>query len=90
MTEPADKPPAVQFVLDPDSASKRPEQLVNVLTRVLGQEFPDVFQRIAVVHTRETGVVSLEKLDELDDQSAKEIVHRARAVHDEFVTSPWY
>ncbi len=92
MTEPPKTPPIVEFALDPNSASKRPEQLVNLLTRMLSQEFPKAFQRLEVVHASETAVVTLASLgeDELDEDVTQEIAHRARAVYGEFSTSPWY
>jgi len=92
MTELPKTPPIVEFALDPNSASKRPEQLVNLLTRMLSQEFPQAFQRLEVVHAGETAVVTLTSLDEdaLDENLVQEIAHRARAVYGEFSTSPWY
>lgn len=94
MTETPKTPPIAEFALDPNSASKRPEQLVNLLTRMLSQEFPEAFKRLEVVHASETAVVTLASLDpdedELDEGVAKEIAHRARAVYGEFSTSPWY
>ena len=92
MTETPKRPPIAEFALDASSASKRPEQLVNLLTRMLSQEFPQAFQRLEVVHASETAVVTLASLDEdeLDEDVALEIAHRARAVYGEFSTSPWY
>ena len=83
-------PPVVAFELNPHSASKRPEQLVNVLTRVLSGEFPEAFEQIEVVHEPETAVVKLSKLETLDQKSAEAVARRARSVFNDFVTSPWY
>ena len=90
MTESPRTASTEEFVLDPDSASKRPEQLVSLLKRVLEQEFPDAFPPLEVMHAHESATVSLAGLDDLDEAIASEVVHRARAVFAEFVTSPWY
>ena len=90
MTEPPPKPPIAEFAVDPNSPSKRPEQLVSLLVRVLGQEFPEAFARLEVVHADGTEVVTVAQRDDVGEEVVKEVAHRARAVYGEFVTSPWY
>ncbi len=90
MVEPVAKPPTAEFQLDPGSASKRPDQLVSVLTRTLRQEFPEVFERLGISHDAETALVSILHLDELEPAVATAVTKRARAAYHDFVTSPWY
>ena len=90
MAEPASTPPTAEFQLDPTSASKRPDQLVSVLTRTLRQEFPEVFERLGISHDADTALVSILHLDELDAATATEVSARARTAYNDFITSPWY
>ena len=79
----------VEFKLDSNSPTKRPEQLYKLLDRMLRQEFPAV-ELVEVVHTPGDSVVSLVNLDTLEEAAAHDVVRRARTVYNEFVTSPWY
>ena len=78
------------FQVDWTGAGKRPDQLVTLLTRTLRQEFPETEEPLAVTHDPETNVVAVSGLDGLDDPLAKQVTHRARAIYNEFMTSPWY
>ena len=90
MTEPSTRPPAVEFRLDPASAGKRPDQLVNILTRALRGAFPESVPDIEVIHSVETGVVRVMTSDAFDEERVKRIVKTAYTAYKEFVTSPWY
>ncbi len=90
MSELPTTPPIAEFAVDPNSPSKRPEQLVSLLARVLGQEFPEAFGSLEIVHAAGAEVVTVAQRDEVGDEVAKQVAHRARAVYGEFVTSPWY
>jgi len=80
----------VEFQLDSGSATKRPEQLYNLLDRMVRQEFPEIVDVVQVVHAADESKVSLTNLEPLDEAVAKEVAHRARAIYNDFVTSPWY
>ena len=90
MSEPERDPPAVQFTLNPRAASKRPEQLVRLLESSLAREFPAADGVIEVAHSVGDGVVTLRHLDALDHDDAQKLAHRARAIYNEFMISPWY
>ncbi len=68
----------------------RPEQLLNLLNRMLREEFPAVVDSVTVVHEPGDGVVTLSNLEQLDETIALTVAHRARSVYNEFLTSPWY
>ena len=85
-----DTPPSLDFHLDPSSPSKRPEQLVILLERALGQEFPGTLEIIDIVHAPGNPLVSVRNLEKLDEPTAKDLAHRARGVFNDFMTSPWY
>ncbi len=68
----------------------RPEQLLNLLNRMLREEFPAVVDSVTVVHEPGEGVVTLSNLEQLDEPIAMNVAHRARSVYNEFLTSPWY
>ena len=89
MTEKTRPSDTVEFRVDSSSPTKLPEQLYNLLDRMLRQEFPDV-DRVEVVHTPGDTVVSLVNLETLEGAVAKDVVRRARTVYNEFITSPWY
>ena len=87
MTQPSN---SVEFRVDSNSPTKRPEQLYNLLDRMLRQEFPAAVEVVEVVHTPGDAVVSLVNLEKLEEAVARAVARRARAVYNEFVTSPWY
>ena len=89
MTSPPGRP-SVQFELDPNTAGKRPDQLVSLLRRTLQQEFPDEIEQIEVTFLPETAVVSVTASETLEEKAAARILRRAQSVFNEFVTSPWY
>ena len=68
----------------------RPEQLLNLLNRMLREEFPAVVDSVTVVHEPGDGVVTISNLEQLDETIALTVAHRARSVYNEFLTSPWY
>ena len=80
----------VEFELDSGSATKRPEQLYNLLDRMVRQEFPEIVDIVQVVHAAGESKVRLDNLEALDEAVAKEVAHRARGIFNDFVTSPWY
>ena len=90
MAEHHDPPASLDFQLDPSSPSKRPEQLVSLLERVLGQEFPAALEIINIVHAPGKPRVSIRNLEKLDEPTSKHLAHRARGVFNDFMTSPWY
>ena len=81
---------SLDFELDPKSPSKGPQQLVALLGRVLGDEFPDVVKLVDIMPTRGNSRVSVRNLEKLDEQTSKDFVHRARVVFNDFMSSPWY
>ena len=89
MAEPTPKP-VVQFTLDPHSPSKRPEQLMTLLQSTLQREFPDAAGVVEVSLSPEDGVVSILHLDQLEEDVAATLAHRARVVFNDFMISPWY
>ena len=84
------RPPSVDFTLDPSSPSKQPEQLVSLLERALRREFPEALRIVDISHAPGAPVVSVRNLEKLDEQTAKDLVHAARGVFNEFMMSPWY
>ena len=90
MPQQQDQPPTVEFTLDPSSPSKRPEQLITLLESALQREFPEAFEIVDIRHTPGEPVVSIGALEKLDPLIAKSLAHRARAVFNDFMTSPWY
>lgn len=68
----------------------RPEQLLNLLNRMLREEFPAVVDSVIVTHELDDGVVTLSNLEQLDKKIAMNVSRRARSVYNEFLTSPWY
>lgn len=90
MNETTDSAETVEFELDASSATKRPEQLYNLLDRMVRKEFPDFVDIVQVVHAVGDSTVRLTNLETLDEAVAKEVAHRARGIYNDFVTSPWY
>lgn len=90
MPERQNQPPTLDFTLDPNSPSKRPEQLLSLLEMVLRRESPEAFEIIDIWHAPGKPVVSIRNLEQLDEQVAKDLTHRARSVFNDFMTSPWY
>ena len=83
-------PPSLDFELDPNSPSKQPEQLVILLERALGQEFPEALEIIDIWHAPGEPLVSVRNLEKLDESTANNLAHMARGVFNDFMTSPWY
>lgn len=90
MTNRQETPPSLDFNLDPNRLSKRPEQFVILLERALEQEFPEVLEIIDIWHEPGNPLVSVRNLEKLDEPTAKNLAHRVRGVFNEFMTSPWY
>ena len=90
MTDSQEKLTLAEFAIDSGSPTKRPEQLVNLLVRVLGQEFPDVFESLEVTQAYDSEFVSVIQLQVVGEEVRKKVAHRARVVYGEFVNSPWY
>jgi len=90
MTEQGPERPVVQFALQSQSASKRPEQLVTLLEDTLRREFPESADVVQVSHSVDDAVVHLLHLDQLEEDAAEKLAHRARAVYNDFMISPWY
>ena len=89
-TEPADERPTVEFRLDPDSPSKRPEQLAALVESALRREFPAAAEIVEVVHAADDAAVSLRNLEQVDSITAEKLAHRARVVYNDFMINPWY
>lgn len=96
MTESSSPVLPAEFQLDRHSASKRPDQLVSVLARVLEREFPEVIDRIRISFDADTAVVRVEQrgdgddTDELDEATVTSVVKVSQGSYDDFITSPWY
>ncbi len=88
--EAAEERPAVEFTLDPDRPTKRPEQLAALLESALRREFPAAARVVEVVHSAEDAVISLRNLEQVDGSTAEKVAHRARVVYNDFMISPWY
>ena len=90
MTEKTTPVKPLRFELNIKDSAMRPEQLLNLLNRMLREEFPAVVDSVTVVHEPGEGVVTLSNLEQLDKPIAMNVAHRARSVYNEFLTSPWY
>ena len=90
MGEDQGQPKTVEFTLDPRSPSKRPEQLAALLEQALRREFPESLAIVEISHTLQTPVVSLRNLEQLKAETARALTHKARAIYNEFIISPWY
>lgn len=90
MTEKTTPVKPLRFELNIKDSAMRPEQLLNLLNRMLREEFPAVVDSVTVVHAPGDGVVTLSNLEQLDKTIAIKVAHRARSVYNEFLTSPWY
>tara|TARA_B100001013_G_C24533119_1_gene411620 strand:+ start:517 stop:789 length:273 start_codon:yes stop_codon:yes gene_type:complete len=90
MTEKTTPVKPLRFELNIKDSAMRPEQLLNLLNRMLREEFPAVVDSVTVVHEPGEGVVTLSNLEQLDEPIAMNVAHRARSVYNEFLTSPWY
>ena len=90
MAEDFDPTASLDFPLDPSSPSKRPEQLVILLERELGREFPEALRTVDIVQAPGARFVSVRHLEKLDEQTSKNVAHMARGVFSNFMTSPWY
>ena len=90
MVEDQDPPPSLDFRIDASGSSKQPPQLAALLDSALRREFPEALDIVEIVQEPETLVVSLKGLEKLEDETAKRLAHRARAVFNDFMISPWY
>ena len=90
MAEDQDPPPALDFLIDAGGSSKQPQQLAALLASALQREFPEALDIIEIVQASDTAMVSLRGLEKLEDETAKRLAHRARAVFNDFMISPWY
>jgi len=90
MTEKTTPVQALRFELNIKDSAMRPEQLLNLLNRMLREEFPAVVDSVTVAHDPGDGVVTLSNLEQLDKTIATNVSRRARSVYNEFLTSPWY
>ena len=90
MTEKTTPVQALRFELNIKDSAMRPEQLLNLLNRMLREEFPAVVESVTVAHDPGDGVVTLSNLEQLDKKIATNVSRRARSVYNEFLTSPWY
>lgn len=90
MTEKTTPVQALRFELNIKDSAMRPEQLLNLLNRMLREEFPAVVESVTVAHDPGDGVVTLSNLEQLDKTIATNVSRRARSVYNEFLTSPWY
>ncbi len=89
MVRDQDLPPSLDFSID-NSLSKRPDQLAALLDSALRREFPEALDIVEIVQAPDTPMVSLRGLEKLEDETAKRLAHRARAVFNDFMISPWY
>ena len=90
MAEDPDSPPALDFLIDASGSSKQPQQLAALLDSALQREFPEALDIVEIVQAPDTPMVSLRGLEKLEDETAKRLAHRARAVFNDFMISPWY
>ena len=90
MTDNESESPSLQFTLDPNNPSKRPEQLAALLETSLQREFPTTASIISVSHSPDAPVVGLCNLEDLEDDIAKKVAHRARVIINDLMISPWY
>jgi hypothetical protein len=90
MVKDQDSPPSLDFRIDASSGSKRPEQLAALLESALRREFPGALDIVEIVQVPNTPVVSLTSLEKLEATTAKRLAHKARAVFNDFMISPWY
>ena len=84
------QPKTVDFTLDARTPSKRPEQLAALLEQALQREFPEAGAVVEISQTPQTSVVSLRNLEQLEEGTATALTHKARAIYNEFMISPWY
>ena len=80
MVEDQDPPPGLDFRIDASSPSKQPPQLAALLDSALQREFPEALGTVEIVQASDTPMVSLTGLEKLEDETAKRLAHRARAV----------
>ena len=90
MTEKAPPVQVLRFELNIKDSAMRPEQLLNLLNRMLREEFPTVVDSVILTHEEDDGVVTLSNLEQVDKTIARAVSHRARSIYNEFLTSPWY
>ena len=90
MTDNESESPSLQLTLDPNKPSKRPEQFAALLETTLQREFPTTASIISVSHSPDAPVVGLCNLEDLEDDIAKKVAHRARVIFNDFMISPWY
>tara|TARA_B110000014_G_scaffold247363_1_gene220838 strand:- start:1 stop:273 length:273 start_codon:yes stop_codon:yes gene_type:complete len=90
MTEKATPVQVLRFELNIKDSAMRPEQLLNLLNRMLREEFPTVVDSVTLTHEESDGVITLSNLEQLDKKIALDVGHRARSIYNEFLTSPWY
>ena len=89
MVKDQDAPPSLDFPID-RSLSKRPDQLAALLDSALRREFPEALDIVEIAQLPNPPVVSLRGLEKLEESAAKRLAHRARAVFNDFMISPWY
>ena len=90
MTDKATPVQVLRFELNIKDSAMRPEQLLNLLNRMLREEFPTVVDSVTLTHEESDGVITLSNLEQLDKKIALDVGHRARSIYNEFLTSPWY
>ena len=90
MTEKATPVQVLRFELNIKDSAMRPEQLLNLLNRMLREEFPTVVDSVILTHEEDDGVVTLSNLEQVDKTIARDVSQRARSIYNEFLTSPWY
>tara|TARA_B100001123_G_scaffold84902_1_gene97292 strand:+ start:10773 stop:11045 length:273 start_codon:yes stop_codon:yes gene_type:complete len=90
MTEKATPVQVLRFELNIKDSAMRPEQLLNLLNRMLREEFPTVVDSVILTHEEDDGVVTLSNLEQVDKTMARDVSRRARSIYNEFLTSPWY
>ena len=90
VTESQDQQNVINFNIGSASASKQPQQLVALLERTLRDEFPESLDIVEISQLEDSRVVSLKNLENLESNTVKRLVQRARAVFMDFMNSPWY
>ncbi len=85
-----DPPPSLDFRVDPSSPLKRPKQLAGLLESALRRDFPEALDIVEIAHGPDIPGVSLRGLERLDENTAKRLAHKARAVFNDFMINPWY